>query len=99
MRVTGERGYCWPFAISESLERPEEWAQMADGAAVLPIPRTIPGRVVGPGHNSVVRGSNNHELLCVYHRWADDGSGRQMAVDRLDWAGERMVVLGGEYKA
>lgn len=81
------------YAVSHDLAAPGEWAQAADGERVLPILRTT-GEVVGPGHNSVVRGPDNRELFCVYHRWSDDASARVMAIDRLDWAGERMLVLG-----
>jgi GH43 family beta-xylosidase len=82
------------YAITRDIESPEEWAQVADGKSVLPILRTIPGLVIGPGHNSVARGPDNRQLFCVYHRWADDGSDRVLAIDRQDWAGERMIVLG-----
>lgn len=81
------------YAVASQVDGDEEWVQAADGERVLPILRTSPG-VMGPGHNSVVRGPSNTELFCVYHRWADDMSGRVMAVDRLDWAGERMLLLG-----
>lgn len=82
------------YAVSERVDGADEWAQSADGVAVLPILRTVPGQVIGPGHNSVVRGPDNRERYCVYHRWALDGSGRVMAVDPLDWAGERLFLLG-----
>lgn len=82
------------YALTDSLAIGEEWRQVADGEQVLPILRTLPGQVIGPGHNSVVRGPDNRQLFCVYHRWAVDGSGREMAIDPLDWAGERMLVLG-----
>lgn len=82
------------YAVAERLDTPEEWAQAADGERTLPILRTVPGLVVGPGHNSAVRGPDNRELFCVYHRWSDDLSARVVAVDRLGWAGERMLLLG-----
>ncbi len=81
------------YALSYTVERADEWAQVADGERVLPILRTIPGEVIGPGHNSVVRGPDNQQLFCVYHCWRA-GEGRVLAIDRLDWAGERMTVLG-----
>jgi GH43 family beta-xylosidase len=81
------------YAVSERVAREDEWVQSADGERVLPILRTIPERVVGPGHNSVVRGPDNRQLFCVYHRW-DGERGRVLAIDRLDWVGERMTVLG-----
>ncbi len=82
------------YATTDSLDKPEEWAQVADGKQVLPILRTIPGVVIGPGHNSVVRGPDNQQLFCIYHRWALNISARVLAIDPLDWAGERMLILG-----
>ncbi|HYF64590.1 MAG TPA: glycoside hydrolase family 43 protein, partial [Herpetosiphonaceae bacterium] len=82
------------YAVTDDLRSREEWRQAADGERVFPILRTVPGAVIGPGHNSVVRGPDNQQLFCVYHRWRADGSGRAMAIDRLDWAGERMLILG-----
>lgn len=82
------------YATSERLDTTDEWAQASDGARVLPILRTLPGKVTGPGHNSVVRAPDNQELFCVYHVWAEDASARVLAIDRLEWVGERMTVLG-----
>jgi GH43 family beta-xylosidase len=81
------------YAVSDRIAREDEWEQVADGERVLPILRTIPERVIGPGHNSVVRAPDNRQLFCVYHRW-DGEHGRVLAIDRLDWVGERMTVLG-----
>ena len=81
------------YATSDRVLRTDEWEQVADGARVLPVLRTVPEKVIGPGHNSVVRGPDNLQLFCVYHRW-DKEAGRVLAVDRLDWAGERMIVIG-----
>lgn len=80
------------FASSARIDTPEEWQQAADGQRVLPIMRTLPGLVAGPGHNSVVRGPDNLQLYAVYHRW--DGGARTMAIDPLEWVGDRLVVLG-----
>lgn len=82
------------FATTTDIHTPDEWEQWSDGTRVLPILRTLPGQVVGPGHNSVVRGPDNQQLFCVYHRWSADGGARVMCIDRLDWVGERMTVLG-----
>lgn len=81
------------YATSRDIASPDEWVQAADGDRVLPILRTQ-GDVVGPGHNSVVRGPDDRELFCVYHRWSEAVGARVMAIDRLDWAGERMILLG-----
>lgn len=80
------------YAVTDDIDRGDEWEQHADGQNVLPILRTIPGVIVGPGHNSVVRGPNNRELYCVYHRWTE--AGRVLAIDRMDFNGEGLFVAG-----
>lgn len=82
------------YATTNNLHTPDEWEQAADGERVLPILRTIPGEVIGPGHNSVVRGPDNRQLFCIYHRWSAEVNDRVLAIDRLDWAGEQLIVLG-----
>ncbi len=81
------------FAASALARNHDEWMQFSDGEIVPPILRTIPGVVDGPGHNSVIRGPNNRELYCVYHRWLD--LERVLSIDRMDFAGERIFVHGG----
>jgi GH43 family beta-xylosidase len=82
------------YATSRNIDSPEEWTQASDGVHVLPILRTIPGRVIGPGHNSAVRAPDNQQLYCIYHEWDQNVSARVLAIDPQDWAGERMIVLG-----
>jgi GH43 family beta-xylosidase len=80
------------FAVALDIAQFGEWEQVADGEDMLPILRTVPDRIVGPGHNCVVRGPNNRELYCVYHRWTE--SGRVLAIDRMDFAGDRIFIIG-----
>ncbi len=80
------------YAISPTLAGSDEWEQLADGRRVLP--RRSERGIIGPVHNSVVRGPDNRQWYCVYHRWAADGSGRQMAIDPLEWAGGTLVLDG-----
>lgn len=82
------------YAISNELFPGKEWKQVSDGEQVLPIMRTVPNEIIGPGHNSVVRGTDNRQLYCIYHRWAEDGSGRVLAIDRMDWDGDTIIILG-----
>ncbi|MDB5034710.1 MAG: hypothetical protein JWQ98_1951 [Chlorobi bacterium] len=82
------------YATATEIAHSGEWEQAGDGERLLPILRTIPGKVIGPGHNSAVRGPDNRQLYCIYHRWAEDGSDRVLCIDRMDWAGDRMLVLG-----
>jgi GH43 family beta-xylosidase len=80
------------YAVSDRVLRDEEWEQNADGVKVLPILRTVPEKVVGPGHNSVVRAPDNQQLFCVYHRWSEQG--RVLAIDRQEFVGDSLIVLG-----
>jgi hypothetical protein len=82
------------YATARSLEDSGEWTQHADGARLLPVLRTVPGRVLGPGHNSVVLGPDQRQLFCVYHRWSRPSGERVLCIDRLGWAGTRLLVLG-----
>jgi GH43 family beta-xylosidase len=79
------------YAVTDDLKGTDEWEQRADGDTLLPIIRTSP-EVIGPGHNSIVRGPNGRELYCVYHRWTE--AGRVMAIDRMDVVDRRIYVIG-----
>ncbi|MCA1554345.1 MAG: glycoside hydrolase family 43 protein, partial [Chloroflexi bacterium] len=83
------------YAVTDDIHTRDEWSQVADGERVLPILRTRPDDgVIGPGHNSVVRAPDNQQLYCVYHRWDTHTQRRVLAIDPLEWVGERMLVLG-----
>lgn len=82
------------YAVTDSLQADHEWHQASDGMDKLPILRTLPGKVTGPGHNSIVRGPDNQHWFCVYHRWAENNQARVMCIDRLEWVGRNLTVLG-----
>jgi GH43 family beta-xylosidase len=82
------------YALADSLDVQQEWNQLEHNEKLPLVLSTIPGKVVGPGHNSVVRGPDNRQLFCVYHRWAADESLRLLSIDRLEFIGERLAVLG-----
>jgi len=81
------------FATTDDISCNEEWEQFSDGEKTLPILRTIPEKVIGPGHNSVVRGLNNRETYCGYHRWTENG--RVLAIDRMDFTGGKRMFIKG----
>lgn len=58
----------------------DEWS--AHGPVVL---RGIPGRVLGPGHNSVVLGPDERTRMIVYHAWDVAQTARRMCIDPLIW--------------
>lgn len=65
-------------------------APPVDGPVVL---TTVPGQVIGPGHNSVVRGPDE-QLWVVYHAWDRDHTARRLCIDRLGWTTEGPRCLG-----
>jgi GH43 family beta-xylosidase len=86
------------YAVTENIETPGEWRQVIDGESVLPVLRTVPGKVDGPGHNSVVVGPDNRQLYCVYHViQSHQPLVRALAIDPLDWVGSRLAVFGPSY--
>jgi beta-xylosidase len=46
--------------------------------------QTVPGRVYGPGHNSVVEGPDGEDWI-VYHAWDAGHTARRLCIDRLRW--------------
>lgn len=58
----------------------DEWSH--SGPAVL---KGIPGKVLGPGHNSVILGPDGKTDYMVYHAWDLDQKARRMCIDPLIW--------------
>ncbi len=54
---------------------------------------TIPGRVIGPGHNSVVEGPDGQDVM-VYHAWDAEQTARRMCIDPIVWTDDGPTVLG-----
>lgn len=83
------------YAVTDNLSSCEEWRQVVNGETTLPILKTVPEKVFGPGHNSVVMGPDYRQWFCVYHViQSTQPLVRVMAVDRLEWCGDRILVLG-----
>lgn len=61
-----------------------------DGASIL---RTIPGKVIGPGHNSVVKGPDGGDYI-VYHAWDTGHTARRMFISPLLWTPDGPRVPG-----
>lgn len=70
------------YGVADTVLGPyrDDWSQ--DGPTVL---KGIPGQVLGPGHNSVVRGPDGQTDFIVYHAWDPAHTARRMAVDPIDW--------------
>jgi beta-xylosidase len=49
--------------------------------------RTVAGELIGPGHNSIVRGPGGYDYI-VYHAWDQQMIARRMFIDRLVWTND-----------
>ena len=49
------------------------------------VTRTMPGKVIGPGHNSLVKSTDGAQDYIVYHAWNEAMTERQLWVDPLLW--------------
>lgn len=58
----------------------DDWS--AEGPVIL---KGIPGKVHGPGHNSVVLGPDDRTEFIVYHAWDPEKTARRMFIDPLVW--------------
>jgi arabinan endo-1,5-alpha-L-arabinosidase len=55
--------------------------------------RSVPGRLIGPGHNSFTESSSGQEYI-VYHAWDTDMTARRMCIDKLGWDHDLPVLHG-----
>jgi GH43 family beta-xylosidase len=65
-----------------------------DGEPKALLMHTLPGRVIGPGHNSFTHSPDGSEEWIVYHAWDPAMTGRYMCIDRFHWQADKPVVLG-----
>ncbi|HYE07212.1 MAG TPA: glycoside hydrolase family 43 protein [Planctomycetota bacterium] len=87
----GNDSYGVDYCVADRITGP--WCDVG-GEREPRVLRTIPGRLIGPGHNSVVTGPDGHEYL-AFHAWNEAGTKRQMHLDRLLWTpdGPRAAVM------
>ncbi|HEX2047148.1 MAG TPA: glycoside hydrolase family 43 protein [Acidimicrobiales bacterium] len=69
-------------AVADHPMGPYEAVVAEDTADVL---RTVPGRVIGPGHGSVAVAPDNVTEYLIYHAWDLEHTGRFLHADRLLW--------------
>ncbi len=55
---------------------------------------SVPGKVRGPGHHSIVTGPDGHTQYLIYHAWDPAMKARQMCLDKLVWTPEGPRGLG-----
>ncbi len=79
------------FVVAQHPMGPWHEPQAGGGPTVL---KGIPGKVIGPGHNSVVMGPDGKTLFMVYHAWDPGHTARRMCIDPLLWTPEGPRVDG-----
>lgn len=77
----GDDTYGVDYLVADSVYGTYEDTNDGTAARVL---RTVPGKVIGPGHNSVAKGPDGADYV-VYHAWDLEMRGRHLCLDRLDW--------------
>lgn len=56
--------------------------------------RTVAGKVIGPGHNSVVRARDGITDYIAYHAWDAERTVRRTCLDKLIWSDDGPRCLG-----
>lgn len=70
------------------------WTQ----AAGEPLLRTVPDRVIGPGHLSVVTGPHGGDVV-AYGAWDPAQTGRRMCIDPLLWTPDGPRIAGPTWES
>lgn len=70
------------WAVADSIHGPWTYDGSPEGARLL---RTVPGQVLGPGHNCIAQSWNRETDYIVYHAWDPSMTARRMFIDPLDW--------------
>ncbi len=105
VRRRGDRYYCFysggswleptygvAYAVAEHPLGP--WAEPPDRPPLL---RTVPGKVIGPGHNSLVSGPDGSDVM-VYHAWDPDQTSRRLCIDPVVWTEDGPTVDGPSWQ-
>lgn len=79
------------YGVADSITGPYSDAGNETGPRVL---KTVPGRVIGPGHHSIVQGPDNKTDYLVYHAWDPQLRARRMCIDPLEWTENGPRCLG-----
>jgi GH43 family beta-xylosidase len=79
------------FAVADHPLGPWRDDFAVHGAYVL---KGIPGKVVGPGHNSVTVGPDGSSLVMIYHAWDAGHTARRLCIDPIIWTKDGPKVDG-----
>lgn len=65
-----------------------------EGGQEALLMRSVPGMVIGPGHNSFTTSPDGSQTWIVYHAWDVAQTARRMCIDQLGWEAGRPVTDG-----
>lgn len=83
-------GYGVGCAVAENVTGPYRDRWSIEKASVI---STIPGQLIGPGHNSVILAPDNQTYFMAYHSWNTERTKRQMCIDPIVWTEQGPKVL------
>ncbi len=72
------------YAVADHVLGPYT-SEVVSAARVL---RTRGDDLIGPGHNSIVRGPTGETDYLVYHAWNREMTARRLCIDPIDWTDE-----------
>jgi GH43 family beta-xylosidase len=75
-------GYGVDYGVADNVIGPYSDEGVDSGPRVL---KTVPEKVIGPGHHSIVKGLDDVTDFLVYHAWDPEMKGRRMCIDPLLW--------------
>jgi len=94
-------GGCWQndsygvdYGVADHIMGPYSDAGNESGPRVL---KTVPNHVIGPGHNSIIRGPDGETDYIVYHAWDKQMKLRRMFIDELSWTSDGPRCQGPTY--
>lgn len=70
------------FGVAEHPLGPWRDDRAGEGPSVL---QGVPGKVLGPGHNSVILGPDGKTHYVAYHAWNMEKTARRLCIDPLLW--------------
>jgi beta-xylosidase len=79
-----ESSYGLDYVWSDSVTGP----YVDDNQGSPRILRTVPGKVIGPGHNSLVSAPDGETKLIAYHAWDPEMTARRLFFDELVWTAD-----------
>ena len=79
------------YGVAERVMGPYRDVGNESGARVL---RTAPGKLIGPGHHSIVEGPDGETEFVIYHAWDPGMKARRMCIDKLIWTVDGPCCLG-----